>query len=191
MAQSLHDLPVLAPGENALLLVDLQEGFLREHTRHLREPVQVLVRSGAFRAVLATRFLNRPGSLWTEVLGWRGLLTPEEQALAVQLPPGACVIDKSSYGLPENAAREIAEHFAQGTVYLAGIETDVCVSVIAAQLFDHGLPPVILAGFTASARGPGHQTHALVTLGRIVGASRVLPGLFAHVLGTEPRPASR
>ncbi len=182
MSHPLPALPVLAPGEKALLLVDFQEGFLREGTRHLREPVGLLLRSGAFRAVLATRFLNRPGSLWTDVIGWSGLLSPAEQALAVSLPANAFVIDKTGYGLPEQAARLIAESCARGTLYLAGIETDVCISVIAAQLFDRGLPPVILADYTASARGPKHQSHALTTLSRIVGAARVVPGNFAGIL---------
>lgn len=181
-------LPPLAEGESALVLVDFQEGFLRENTAHLRESMQELVSSGAFTAIVATRFLNRAGSLWTDVLGWDGLMTVTEQALAVRLPSATPVIDKYGYGLPETAISNLAASFSKGDVYLAGIETDVCVSAIAAQLFDHGIPAMVLADYTASARGEPHQEHALVTLSRIVGRNRVLRGHF-KIMDNFRRPA--
>lgn len=183
MTAEAHDqVPVLATGESALVLVDFQEGFLRENTGHLRSPVQALVDSDAFRTIVATRFLNRADSLWTNIIGWSGLIAAAEQALAVRLSSGAVVIDKCGYGLPEAVIVELAAKFSKGKVYLAGIESDVCVSVIAAQLFDHGIPVMILADYTASARGEAHQEHALVTLSRIVGRNRVLRGHFPDIL---------
>ncbi len=182
MSGNRDEVDVLHQGESALVLVDFQEGFLRENTAHLRSPVQDLVLSGAFQVIVATRFLNRDNSLWKTVMGWDGLMTVAEQALAVRLPPETLVIDKHSYGLPETVISELATAFAKGNVYLAGIETDVCVSVIAAQLFDHGVPGIVLADYTASARGEPHQEHALATLSRIVGRNRVLSGTFAEAM---------
>ncbi len=182
MMTGVCDIPFLAQGEPALVLVDFQEGFLRENTAHLRSPVQELVSSGAFRTIVATRFLNSAGSLWTDVLGWDGLMTVGDQALAVRLPANALVIDKQSYGLTEAVLTKLAANLSRGDVYLAGIETDVCVSVVAAQLFDRGIPGIVLADYTASARGEAHQEHALVTLSRMVGRGRVRTGEWSQVL---------
>ena len=191
MTTDVGDVPELAEGESALILVDLQEGFLRENTAHLRQPVQELVSSGAFSVIVATRFLNRAGSLWETVIGWAGLMTAGEQALGVELPHETVLIDKSSYSLPAAVISDLGNKFAKGSVYLAGIETDVCVAVIAAQLFDHGIPGIVLADYTASARGESHQEHALVTLSRIVGRNRVVRGGLAEVMRVvKSSPAS-
>jgi hypothetical protein len=174
---------------NILLLVDFQEGFLTEETEYLRGPMQALVLSPFFSLVIATRFQNVEGSLWRKVLHWSGLRTTQEQQLAVRLPPRAVVIDKGTYGLPPEKLGELIPLFRDSQVFVAGIETDVCVTIIAAALFDVGIPPIILAEYTGSNRGKSHQAHALVTLSRIVGKEHVVANLTG-VASTGPRIAT-
>ena len=160
----------------ALLLIDFQKGFLREGTESLCPDVQKLVSDPCFDLVVATRFKNRQGSLWSTAIGWNGLLTESDQAFAVSLPTTAVVIDKETYAIPDNALGLLLERLRGHVVFLAGLEADVCVSIIAAQLFDHGIVPYIITTCTASTRGKEHTQHALVTLARIVGASHILGG---------------
>jgi nicotinamidase-related amidase len=127
-----------------------------------------------FELVVATRFLNRPGGLWTSVPGFHGLTLPKEQRLAVALPPASIIIDKETYGIPEEGLISLVEKLQGANVHLAGIETDVSVTIVAAQLFDHGIAPYILADCTASRRGSKYTERALLTLERIVGAQRVM-----------------
>lgn len=159
---------------NALILVDFQEGFLRESSLHLRKLIQALVLDKRFGTIIATRFVNQPGTLWDTVIGWQGLMRPEEQVIAVALPEQAKIIDKTTYGLPETAWSALDPLLQSKRVFVAGLETDVCVSIIAAQLFDRGIPAYILAKYTASNRGSEHAGHAMTTLARIVGNSHII-----------------
>jgi nicotinamidase-related amidase len=166
---------------NILLLVDFQEGFLGPNTEHLRDTVAKLVKDPFFSLVVATRFLNLKSGLWTKVLNWSGLQTTEEQRLAVALPKQSKIIDKTTYGIPAKELSFLLPFFKAGQVFLAGIETDVCVTIIAASLFDVGVAPIILSNYTGTDRGKEHQTHSLITLGRIVGESRVVPDVSVWI----------
>lgn len=157
-----------------LLLVDFQEGFLTNETRSLREPLQELVLDPSFSLVVATRFHNEEDSLWSRVMHWNGLSTEEQQRLAVELPRNALVIDKTSYGFAPETLCDLLPTLQDAQVFIAGIETDVCVTIIAASLFDAGIVPTILAGYTGSNRGKRHNLHALITLRRIVGRDNVV-----------------
>lgn len=157
-----------------LLLIDFQEGFLNPHTVPLRGRIQSLVRSSLFETVIATRFINEPGGPWRTVLQWGGLQSSDEQRLAVVLGPNAHAYDKSTYQIPKPLVDEIVAQWPMGSVFLAGIESDVCVAISAAQLFDAHVAPYVIADCTGTTKGPEHQEHALLTLGRIVGRHRVI-----------------
>jgi len=156
-----------------LLLIDFQEGFLKAPTEHLRLLVQDLVVDPVFDEVIATRFINAEGSLWRTTLNWAGLTTAGEQEIAVELPPWAQVVDKTSYGLPQALVRQIKSRSSSSTVVLAGLEVDVCVTVAAAQLFDAGISVVALSDRMGTNKGEQHHQYALLTLGRIIGRNRV------------------
>lgn len=157
-----------------LLLVDFQEGFLNEYTRHLRGPIQALVNDCLFDEIIATRFINMPGGPWRTILGWEGLRSEHEQRVAVSLPANTRICDKSSYGLPRPLLDELSAAWLPGTIFLAGLETDICVAICAAQLFDAHIAPYVLSDYTGTTKGPDHQKHALLTIGRIVGKDRVI-----------------
>src|ERR1035437_3633377 len=163
-----------APALHVLLLVDFQVGFVRAETEHLLKPVQGLVHDSFFSSVIATRFINVQGSLWQTAIHWDGLLSAREQALAVSLPPASILIDKKSYGIPHKDFEQLLKRLEGSRVFLAGIESDVCVAVIAASLFDAGLAPYVLCEFTGTNRGSEHQAHALDTLARIVGRDQMI-----------------
>ena len=172
-------------GQNVLLLVDFQEGFLGAETKHLRAPVATLVRDPFFSLVIATRFINLKTGLWTSILNWSGLQTAEEQQLGVTLPQGSRIIDKVTYGIPNEELVRLIPTFEDKQVFVAGIETDVCVAVIAASLFDLGVAPVVLSNYTGTNRGKDHQCHSLITLCRIIGKGRVVPDISAWTERSE------
>lgn len=163
--------------KNVLLLVDFQEGFVRKNIDHLREPVQALVRDQIFSQVIATRFLNLEGSPWRRVLQWEGLQSSEEQKMAVELPEHAIIIDKSTYGLERHEFNKLLSEIEGCRLFLAGVKTDICVSIIAASLFDADIIPIIISDCTGTNRGAEHQRHALETLSRIVGQRQIVRSL--------------
>ena len=136
--------------------------------------MQRLVINPEFSRVIATRFINTPGSLWESVLGWKGLNTEDVQELAVSLPKSAHIIDKTTYSLPAETLAELLPKLRENEVYVAGVDTDICVSQISGELFDAGIAPWVLEDYTGSTAGYDHHKHGLRTLGRLVGRSRVV-----------------
>jgi nicotinamidase-related amidase len=179
------------PALNALLLVDFQVGFVRAETEYLLKPVQELVYNNFFSLVIATRFLNVQGSLWQTAIHWDGLLSAREQALAVSLPPASILINKKSYGIPHADLERLLKQLGDSRVFLAGIESDVCVAVIAASLFDAGLAPYILCEFTGTNWGADHQAHALHTLARIVGRDQMIEDFRSFSAANQTKIAEK
>ena len=67
--------------KNLLIVVDMQKGFARyEQTIKLTEKIRNLLESKSFDAVIATKFLNAPGSIYEKLFSWKRLESNEEQA---------------------------------------------------------------------------------------------------------------
>ena len=66
-----------------LLVVDVQNGFVNEHTRHVIEPINRLI--GAFSGrgvpVAFTRFVNTPDSGYQRWIGWTRFMRGPENDL--------------------------------------------------------------------------------------------------------------
>jgi nicotinamidase-related amidase len=66
-----------------LLVVDVQNGFVNEHTRHIIDVVNALIGafSGRGEQVAFTRFVNIPGSGHERWMGWTRFMHEPENAL--------------------------------------------------------------------------------------------------------------
>jgi len=90
----------LVPERSALIVVDMQAGFVGPHTAHV--PGRVLKfldqRSGEFDTVIATRFVNAPNSLHRRVLGWHEMSGSPDTELVGGLGSHCVeVVDKFGY----------------------------------------------------------------------------------------------
>ncbi len=163
------------PG-SALLVVDAQHGFRTADTRHGADELERLLAARApdFSLIIATQFVNAPDSLFRSLIGWDELTGPPETDL---LPAVAgvdpVVITKNGYGAGQQIGTLLAEHHIS-TVYVCGIDTDVCVLHNAAQLFDAGFTVIALTDACASTGGESAHTAAVAVLRRTIGDQQVL-----------------
>ncbi|MFT4299687.1 MAG: isochorismatase family cysteine hydrolase [Aeromicrobium sp.] len=160
----------------ALLIVDVQHGFVGPHTAHVPAAVRSLLveRRSDYAAVIATRFHNPPESNFRELIDWHRLAEPPETDLVDGLESVIdTVIDKDTYGAVE-AIAAVLDHLGVRDVHLCGIDTDVCVLQNAAGLFDRGYRPAVLIDGCATNGGPDAQASAIPLLGRTIGARQVI-----------------
>lgn len=154
-----------------LLIVDVQIGFVNDHTRHIPDIVQSL--QNPFDRVFATRFENARPSPFRERLGLERFAPGmPETALAFEPRRDARVIVKNVYSAADEEIRAAADA-AEGTVHLCGIATDNCVLATAIGLFDMGLRPIVIADACASHAGARYHEAALMILSRMIGAEQV------------------
>jgi nicotinamidase-related amidase len=141
----------------ALVVVDAQNGFVNSGSAHVIPVITDLVRrwQDAGGHVIFTRYHNYPNSPYERLIGWRALHEAPETDLVDELvpfaePPGAHVIDKTTYSAFTAQFREhIAEH-GFSDLYVCGIATDGCVLATAYDAFDEGFTPWVITDACAS-----------------------------------------
>ncbi|MBV8602783.1 MAG: cysteine hydrolase [Candidatus Eremiobacteraeota bacterium] len=152
---------------NALIVVDVQRGFLNEHTQPTLERIERLQRS--FATVIVTRFVNPEGSSYERRMGsQRHRPVSEDCELAFSPVPYAIKLDKGTYGLRSHLGR-VLELTEDAEITLCGWDTDGCVLAIALELFDAGKCVKIASEACASSAGDAYHLVALDLLRRAVG----------------------
>jgi len=120
---------------HAVMIVDIQRGF---------SPPPAFVErvrrySRRFHCRVFTAFLNRPDSLFRQVLKQKSCApgSPDRELL-IAPGPGDLVFEKTSYGLRPSHLRQLkARRIKRVTV--CGLDTDACVMGVMFSLFDAGI----------------------------------------------------
>ena len=174
----------------ALLVVDVQKGFLNKYTAHVPERIVRLIERGDHDPILFTRFVNRAGGPYHRYLDWHDCERPPETDLAPELAPWAApdhVFTKEGY---TGISDELAERLREGAferVTVVGIDTDMCVLKVAMDVFDLGIEPTVLIDCCASTAGLQAHLAGLAVLCRNIGADRLRDaGLSEGRLGAPP-----
>ena len=157
----------------ALIVIDVQKGFITDDTALIPGAVQAL--QADYGHVIATRFLNPSVSQHRKLIGWERF-TPgtEEVELAFSPPEDAWVYDKTTYTAVTPALLERLDQWGINTVDLCGIATDGCVLKTAVDLFEAGLRPRVLSQYCASHGGPDCHQAGLTLLRRFIGERQVV-----------------
>ncbi|MDH6579500.1 isochorismatase family cysteine hydrolase [Kitasatospora sp. MAP5-34] len=178
----------------ALIVVDMQNGFLNDHTRHLVPVVADLVDqwTKAGRPVVFTRYLNYPGSPFERLIHWTRLRDAPETDLAPELHDrahrAAAVIDKPAYSwfTPEGIALAAAEGWRD--LIFCGVATESCVLKSAVDAFERDFTPWVVTDACASDAGPDVHDAGLRIARRFIGAGQLITTAQLLARLTEPAP---
>ena len=159
-----------------LLAVDVQNGFINEHTRHLVAIINGLIAGFSRRgeAVAFTRFVNLPGSGHERWIHWSRFMHEPENALHPDIDAGACPVFVK-HGYTAFTARFEDHLRGQGIerLILCGIATDSCVLKSAVDAFERGIEPVVLSDACASHAGREIHEAGLLLLSRFIGPGQL------------------
>ncbi|MEV0604534.1 isochorismatase family cysteine hydrolase [Streptomyces sp. NPDC050315] len=177
------------PRTTALLVIDVQQGFVNRHSRGVLPAVVRLVEGwrAAGAPVVMTRFHNEPGSPYEKITGWTKLRTPEEQALVPALTPylddAAGVIDKAQASAFTTEGERLIREAGWSDLVLCGIDTDACVYDSAMAAYQKGYRPWIVTDACASTGGPEYHDAALLLAARNLGTNQLVTSevLLSHI----------
>ncbi|GGN41208.1 hydrolase [Streptomyces fuscichromogenes] len=170
----------MEPRSTALLVIDVQQGFVNRHSRGVLPAIARLVEGwrAAGAPVVFTLFHNAPGSPYETITGWTRLRSPEEQALAAELAPfadtAAAIIDKDQASVFTPAGAQLIRDAGWTDLVLCGIDTDACVYDSARDAYHHGFRPWIVTDACASTGGPQYHDAALLMAARNIGTDHLL-----------------
>lgn len=158
--------------KTCLLIVDVQVGFINESTKHI--PSLVEVAQNKYDYIVATRFFNPENSFFRKLIKWnRFSLGSNDFALAFDVRKDALIIDKPIYTCVSESLIQWLKERGISVVHVCGIDTDICVTKCAVDLFEHGVEPIVLSSLCASHMGEEAHNNALRTLVRFIGNSQV------------------
>lgn len=174
----------------ALILVDVQRGFMNEFTHHIPERILALLERDDHKPLLFTRFVNVAGSPYHKFLDWHECEKPPATELVPELEQHVRkgrVYEKKGYtGLP-GALATYLKRSRRKEVEIVGIDTDICVLKIAMDVFDLGIKPIVLTDCCASTLGSQAHLAGLAILSRNVGPQQLRDaGLGQGTLAAPP-----
>jgi nicotinamidase-related amidase len=163
-----------------LVVVDVQNGFITEHSQPVVPVIADLVRrwQAANGDVVFSRYLNYSGSPFERLIGWSKMVDGPETEIVTELAPyvgpDTPVVDKYIYTLftPEGSC--LVEQRGWTDLYVCGIDTDICVLKTAVDAFEHNLTPWILKDACASHAGPQAHTAGLFVAARFIGSNQII-----------------
>lgn len=163
-----------------LVVVDVQNGFITEHSQSVIPIIVDLVRRWQTVGgdVVFSRYLNYAGSPFERLIGWTKMTDAPETELVAELAsyvgPHTPVVDKYIYTLFTPEGTQLVDEHGWTDLYVCGIDTDVCVLKTAVDAFERNLTPWILKDACASHAGPKAHTAGLFIAGRFIGANQII-----------------
>ncbi|MFF8715198.1 cysteine hydrolase [Streptomyces sp. NPDC015184] len=171
----------------ALVVIDMQNGFVNHHSRHAVLAVSDLVAqwSAAGRPVIFTRYFNYPDSPYERFFQWHRLQKAPETDIVPELAEAAAhahaVVDKTGYTLLTPEAVELIRRSGWTDLVFCGIATESCVLKSAADAFEHGYAPWIVTDACASDAGLDVHDAGLLVARRLIGTGQLITS--DHVIG--------
>ncbi|MGV9408324.1 cysteine hydrolase family protein [Nocardia sp. NPDC003693] len=171
--------------KSALLVVDVQKGFVNAHSAHVIPTILNLATrwAGTGRPTIFTRYWNFPGSPYETLIGWHALYEAPDTDLVDVLEPlaaraGAHTLDKTTYTALTPKGLELLHDLDVTDLIICGIATDACVLKTALDAFEQGFVPWVVRDAVASnaTRHPAQEIHdsALLHISRLVGARQLI-----------------
>lgn len=159
--------------EKGLLIIDVQRGFINEHTSHIPQLITEL--QYTYNYVFATKFHNPSDSFYRKLIGWEKFSEGSRECeFAFEPKRDTYVIGKSIYSCVNDSFLAKLAALNIGEMHVCGLETDMCVTKNAVDLFEAGTIPFVLSKYCASCSGEKVHANALQTLRRYIGNRQVL-----------------
>lgn len=164
-------------GNQILLVIDLQKGFINNSTEHLLNILPGLIKFHKQKSVpvIFTRFINNIDSSFVRLMNWHKFTTSSEIDITDELLPFAeKVFDK--HGIYSAFTNEFSKYIESNDIqkiYLSGIATDGCILKTAVDCFERGIEPVIISEACASHGGEEIHNAGLTLLKRFIGENQI------------------
>ena len=164
--------------KNILIVVDMQEGFLRDaQTKQLKNRVVELFEKNIFDVVIATRFLNEKDSIYEKLFDWKQL-EQEERLISKDIMEHVdYVADKYIYNCVNASFIQRLCQLNEGVypekIFVVGVDTDCCVLTIATSLYENNIRPVVLTQYVGSTGGNKSHEAGLLCMKRLIGEKQL------------------
>lgn len=156
-----------------LLVIDVQNDFINEHTKNILTEIKELVDSNKYDLTAFTRFINDENSIWYKKLNYKGCMTKEGQAIAINTKNNK-VFDKNIYTAVNDELKKYIQKNNISKIYLCGFDIDACVQKTAIDLFEQNYDVYVLKDYCMSHLGKETHDFHINNLARLIGKDRII-----------------
>ena len=167
--------------EKILIIVDIQRGFIRTpEAEDTLKNIDSLISTGAFDKVIATVYENYENSPISRLMGWKDLMTQQEQQLLGKAAQCDYAVHKNTYSAVNDQMLQVLREIGKGElppcVYVVGVDTECCVLATATDLFELGIRPIVMSQYCGSSCGLNYHQAGLLSLVNLVGRCNIWDG---------------
>ena len=153
--------------KRALIVVDMQSGFLVESTRWIVPNVQAVIEKGNYDMYIEAIFHAEPDSLWDKQLHWTFDMEPTVPEIKKLLDgKNAVVVTKTTKSAFQGDKDLVALFKEKGIeeVHVVGLDANDCVMATAFDSFDAGFWTYVIEECIDSSEGMQLRDAALAIL---------------------------
>jgi len=158
---------------SALLIIDVQRGFINKHTKNIPSLAESIQEKYKFVYVAQLEYEEHSPFLdIRKSSGFSDVDNPTELAF---IPTSKSkIIKKHGYSAATPQLLFELEKNNIRQINLMGIDTDQCVLATALALFDQNITPRVLSGYCASTGGASMHKSAIKIMKRALGSHNVV-----------------
>ena len=115
--------------KTCLIIIDMQKGFINEHTRDLVAPLVNFLENKKFDSVVATRYINTLETACYILEEWKSCMegSDDTEILPEILPFVERVFDKGKYSCWNDEFKDYIKSNQFDLLYFVGVNTGCCV----------------------------------------------------------------
>ncbi|MCQ2381513.1 MAG: cysteine hydrolase [Acidaminococcaceae bacterium] len=159
---------------SCLVLIDIQDGFLTDKTKHIISNLEDLLGKKRFTHIVGTKFKNYDKSPYIRLMNWHGLKNSQEQKVHSFVEKNVEVIfEKNIYTCFTDEFKTFLKEKNIDKLIFAGIDLDCCVLKSAVDALEAGYDIEVLLNCCATNGGKESFDAAVCVLKRLIGNNQI------------------
>jgi len=162
--------------KRALVVIDMQNGFINENTAHLSKKLIEFMSMTQFDKTIFTRFINRPETACYKFEGYHDCMegSSEAEIIPELKYMGDVVFDKDKFSCWYGRFKEYIKINKFDKLYFVGVNTGCCVLNSVLDAYNDLQDCAVISDLCGSSNGNHSHQIALEVLAENITKSRVL-----------------
>lgn len=162
--------------KECLVIIDMQKGFINEHTEHIVSPLIDFIKEHKFDVVVATQYVNSTDTACYIFENWHNCMKGEEETKILdELHPFIDkVFEKNKYSCWNDEFKSFVKDEQIDVLYFVGVNTGCCVLHSAFDAYNDLQECIVVADLCGSTSGESSHQAALQILSECITKERVI-----------------
>lgn len=162
--------------KTALIIIDMQKGFINKNTEHLVTKIADFVKKRSFDLVIGTRYINNDYTACHIYEGWDDCWEGSKSAELIPEIESLCneVVDKHEYSCWGSPLKYLLKKYSIEKLVFCGVNTGCCVLASVFDAYDELWDVTVMGDLCGSTSGISSHKAGIQILRECITESRVV-----------------